>query len=61
MGIHLTVLSESYLMNTNMTEFIWFSKIFAILCFGRNYPEALEGLREGIWVMSVAATQMLED
>ena len=48
-------------MNTNITEFIWFSKIFAILCFGRNYPEALEGLREGIWVMSVAATQMLED
>ena len=30
MGTHLTVLSESFPMNTNMTGFRWFSKIFAI-------------------------------
>ena len=29
MGTHLRVLKESYLMNTNMTGFRWFSKIFA--------------------------------
>ena len=28
-GTHLRVLSESYPMNTNMTEFRWFSKVFA--------------------------------
>ena len=36
MGTHLKVLSESYLMNTNMTGFRWFSKIFAYLYFGRK-------------------------
>ena len=30
------VLSKSYPMNTNMTGFRWFSKIFASLCFGRK-------------------------
>ena len=35
MGTHLRVLSKSYLMNTNMTGFRCFSKIFAFLCFGR--------------------------
>ena len=34
MGTHLTVLNESYLMNTNMIWFRWFSEIFASLCFG---------------------------
>ena len=29
MGTHLRELSESYPMNTNMTGFRWFSKIFA--------------------------------
>ena len=29
MGTYLRVLSESYPMNTNMTGFRWFSKIFA--------------------------------
>ena len=29
MGNHLRVLSESYLMNINMTGFRWFSNIFA--------------------------------
>ena len=36
MGNQIRVLSESYLMNTNMTGFRWFSNIFASLCFGRN-------------------------
>ena len=36
MGTHLRVLSESYPMNTNMTGFRWFSKIFAFLSFGRK-------------------------
>ena len=31
MGSHLRVLNKSYLMNTNMTGFRWFSKIFASL------------------------------
>ena len=34
MGTHLRVLSQSYLMNNNMTGFRWFSKIVASLCFG---------------------------
>ena len=38
MGTHLRVLSESYPMNTNMTGFKWFSKIFASLCFGQMSP-----------------------
>ena len=33
MGTHLRVLSESYLMNTNMTRFRMFSKIFASCAF----------------------------
>ena len=37
MGTHLTVLSESYPMNTNRTGFTWFSKIFASLFFGWNF------------------------
>ena len=32
-GIHLRVLCESFPMNTNMTGFGWFCKIFASLCF----------------------------
>ena len=35
MGTHLRALSESFLMNTNMTGFGWFSKLFAS-CFGRK-------------------------
>ena len=37
MGTHLRVLSESYPMNTNMTGFRWFSKIFGqkLPCIGR--------------------------
>ena len=36
MGTHLIVLSESYPKKTNMTGFIWFSKIFASLRFGQK-------------------------
>ena len=35
MGTHLRVLSESFQMNTNMTGFRWFSKIFAFLYIGQ--------------------------
>ena len=44
MGTHLRVLSESYPMNTNMTGFRWFSKLFASLCFVMKVVFALEGL-----------------
>ena len=37
MGTHLRVLSESYPMNTNMTGFRGFSKIFASMCFEQEY------------------------
>ena len=30
------VLSESYIINSNMTGFRWFTKILASLCFGRK-------------------------
>ena len=43
MGTHLTVLSENYPINTNMTGFRWFSKIFAFLLW-RKVSSALEGL-----------------
>ena len=36
MGTHLRELSESYLMNTNMTGFRWFSKILASLCLDES-------------------------
>ena len=32
MGTHLTVLSESFPLNTNMTGFRWFSKNLATKC-----------------------------
>ena len=34
MGSHMGVLSECYPMNTNVTGFRWFSKVFASLCLG---------------------------
>ena len=30
--------TQSFSMNTNMIGFIWFSKIFAFLCFGPRKP-----------------------
>ena len=45
MGAHLRVLAESFPMNTNMTGFRWFLKIFAALWLGqkqgRIQPEKL--------------------
>ena len=41
MGTHLRVLSESYLMSTNMTAFRWFTKI---LHSWTKVASALEGL-----------------
>ena len=43
MGTHLIVLGESYPMNTHITGFRWFSKIFASLCFGRKQPQHWKG------------------
>ena len=43
MGTYLRVFSESYLMNTNMAGFGWFSKIFVSL-FWKKVASALEGL-----------------
>ena len=45
MGTHLRVLSESYLMSTNLIGFRWFLKIFASLCSWMKVASALEGLR----------------
>ena len=36
MGTHWRVLSESYPMNTNMTGFRWFIKIFVFLCLDES-------------------------
>ena len=36
MGTDLRVLSKSYPMNTNMTGFRWFSKMFASLCLDES-------------------------
>ena len=36
MGVHPKVLSESFLMNTNMPGFRCFSKDFAPLCLGQK-------------------------
>ena len=42
MGTHLSILSESFPMNTKMAGFQWFSKDFASLCVAL----ALEGLTD---------------
>ena len=36
MGTHMRVLSRTYPMNTNMTGFRWFSKIFAFFSLSRE-------------------------
>ena len=43
MGTHELVLSESYPMNTNITGFIWFSKI-SVLVLWMKVAIALKGL-----------------
>ena len=45
MGTHLRVLSESYLMNTNMAGFRWFLKNLCILVLWMKVALALEGLK----------------
>ena len=40
---YLRVLSQNFPMNTNMTGFRCFSKIFASPCFGRKQPQHWEG------------------
>ena len=44
MGTHSRVLSDCYPINTNMTGFRWFSKLFASLCLWTHLALALEGL-----------------
>ena len=44
MGTHLRVISKSYSMNTNMTGFRGFSKVFTSFCFGPKVVTALVGL-----------------
>ena len=59
MGTHLRVLSESYPMNTNMTGFRWFSKIFVSLClmdesslsFGR--AKCLDDTDNAVWQRTI--------
>ena len=48
MGIHLRVLSESYPMNSNITGFRWFSKVFASFVLWMKVASALEGLKKYI-------------
>ena len=43
MGTHLRVLSESSLMNTNMTGFRYFPKILASLCLGQKKSQHWKG------------------
>ena len=45
MGIHLKVLVESYPMNTNMTGFRWFSKLFTFFLQWTKVASAGKGLR----------------
>ena len=44
MGTHLRVPSESILMNTNMTRFGWFSKLFYIFLPRTKLASAWKGL-----------------
>ena len=50
-GTHMKVLRVSCPMNTNMTGFRWFSKIFASLYLGRKYPQHWKGYVT-IWKIS---------
>ena len=47
MGIHLRVHGETYLMNTNMPRFRWFSKNICIPVLWTKVASTLEGLIEG--------------
>ena len=49
MGTHMRILSESFPMNTNMTGFRWFTRIFASLCFGWKSIQHWKGLTHLHW------------
>ena len=57
MGTHLIELSESYLMNTNMTGFRYFSKNLCIIVLWMKVASALEGL--SMFVFMVNCIQLL--
>ena len=59
MGTHLRELSESYLMNTNMTGFIWFSEIFTSLCSDKSIVSALEGLKEQLKIHNLEYSELV--
>ena len=44
MGTQMRELNESFHMNTNMTGFRWFPKIFSVLGLWIKVASALEGL-----------------
>ena len=50
MGTHIRVLRESFQMNTNMTGFRWFTKIFAsfTVLWMKVGLSALEGLSNSL-------------
>ena len=52
MGTHLRVLNKSFLMNTNMTGFIWLSGIFMLWT---KVALALEGLK---WTLNPVTSQV---
>ena len=63
MGTHLGELSESYPMNTIMTGFRWFSKIFASLCFEQNWPQHRKGklnIELSMYIVSCRAEMIRE-
>ena len=43
MGTQLRALNKSFLMNTNMTGFRWFTEMFASLCFGAKLSQHKKG------------------
>ena len=65
MGTHLRVLSESYPMNTNITAFIWFSKIVvpwtnvASASEGLSKHKTLQRICHAYWIFDGANTTMI--
>ena len=54
MGSHLKILCESYPLNTNMTGFRWFSKIFASLCFGRKCSLSIGRVKMAYMILPIS-------
>ena len=57
MCTHLKILSKSFLMNTNIPRFRWFSQLFAFLCLWRKLREASTAL---VCLSVVKQTLLLE-